>query len=174
MSILLREGEIITGSVRNTVVNVADLIQNQINALKTGNPQKVITNFVDFGFKQIDELRNPLVVVSNILLILGGLNYLGIALHNKNYINLYAGILYSKGIFIAMGVAAVYMIYVKYFNAKIDNKEDFENLSNDQLVLIKEKIYEMKQNVLTADLSKSDKEILFKQILDLEKQYGIS
>jgi uncharacterized membrane protein YuzA (DUF378 family) len=176
MSEILREGQVIAGSVQNTVVNVSQLLQNQINALKAGNPEKVITNFWDFGVKQLDELTHPLIILSNILLIIGGLNSAAIALQNKNYINLYAGNVYARGIFIAMGAAAVYIIYVKYFNAKAreyGKKESFENISDEQLKLIKEKIYKLKQNTLTLVSSDNDKVILMKQIQDLEKQYGI-
>jgi uncharacterized membrane protein YuzA (DUF378 family) len=177
MSEIFREGQVIAKSVQNTTVNIVELLQNQINALKSGNPEKVITNFWDFGVKQLDELNHPLIILSNILLILGGLNSAAIALQNKNYIVLYAGSSYARGIFIAMGVAAVYMIYVKYFNAKArayDKKENFENISNVQLELIKKQIYAMKQKTLTLVLSDKDKAILMKQIQDLEKQYGIS
>lgn len=174
MSRLLKQGQVLTGAVTGTLNNTVNLIQRQLLALKTGNVSGVITNFVDFGLKQFDELRSPLIIVANLLVIIGALNWLGIGLYNKNYISMQFGNVTARSLFIAVGIAGIYLIYVKYINYKrVTKKEQFEDLSDEQRILIKAKVSEMRKAALMSGATPQEMQNINAQIRDIEQQYGI-
>lgn len=55
--------------------------------------------------------KNPIMVISNLLVIIGALNWLGIGLMNTNYVLQYSGSQYARYIFILVGLAGVYLAY---------------------------------------------------------------
>ena len=57
--------------------------------------------------------KNPIMVISNLLVIIGALNWLGIGLMNTNYVLQYSGSQYARYIFILVGLAGVYLAYNK-------------------------------------------------------------
>ena len=56
--------------------------------------------------------KNPVMVIANILVILGALNWLGVALSNTNYAAHLTGS-YTKYLLIVIGLAGVYLAYHK-------------------------------------------------------------
>ena len=56
--------------------------------------------------------QNPILIIANILVILGALNWLGVAFSNTNYVAHVTGS-YTRDLLIIIGLAGVYLAYKK-------------------------------------------------------------
>lgn len=171
MSRILRQGQVLAGGVQNLTIDSVKLIDDQLNALLSGDVGKVITNFSDFGFKQINELQEPLSIVSRILLIISGLIWLGVAIHNKNYASLYLAN-NAKILYIAFGVAAIYTIYITYINTQRE-PETFDNLSDDQRVLIKQKVAQLEDQLSNVQLTADQVSLIKSKVSQIKEKYNL-
>ena len=53
----------------------------------------------------------PITIITQLLIIIGALNWLAIGASNTDYVSKFAGA-YSQYVFIAVGVAGIYQLYV--------------------------------------------------------------
>lgn len=56
---------------------------------------------------------HPVMLISNILVIIGALNWLAVGLLKTDYVTQFAGSVNAKYVFIAVGLAGVYLGYHK-------------------------------------------------------------
>ena len=55
---------------------------------------------------------NPVMLIANIIVIVGALNWLGVGLQNVNYVSKYLGD-NARFVFILVGLAGLYLTYTK-------------------------------------------------------------
>lgn len=74
---------------------------------------------------------NPIMLIANIIVIVGALNWLGVGLQNVNYVSRYLGN-NAQMVFILVGLAGVYLTYTKIMWFMNPTSENWYRVSADQ------------------------------------------